>query len=207
LLFFVTYFNGVFIKNVLEKWMGIPLAANPFETFVLGLVTAFVYFNLLSFILPVNYLSLLPLLLLSGWTFAQAKERQRFFVQGANALRVFASPAAFILLAAFLAVFFVYWIILLSTGTARVIIIPLSDGTSNIKWCRALQCAWTSCFQPGQFYHQRRMVFYRHCRPGDLPAQWRDHPRFLCMDAQESIIGAHPLVRSHCCYSVFFFSD
>lgn len=60
-LFFNTWFTGVAAKQALEKWLAIQLVPTAIELFLLGLISSFVYFSLLSFFVPVNYLSLFPL--------------------------------------------------------------------------------------------------------------------------------------------------
>lgn len=74
LLIFIAFSTGSIARNMISHFLGLSLRSVFIEDFILGLVFCSVYFNLLSFILPVNYLALLPLLGLSiGW---QWKKRE-----------------------------------------------------------------------------------------------------------------------------------
>jgi hypothetical protein len=67
LLVFITFSLGSIAKYLLSKWFATTLQAEFIEVFLLGLIISAVYFDLLSFIMPVNYLTLIPLLLVSGY--------------------------------------------------------------------------------------------------------------------------------------------
>ena len=80
LLFFITWFTGVLTKQALEKFLGVSLFPNAVEIFLLGLISSFIYFNLLSFFLPVNAVALLPLFIIS--LIACASKQHRTFLYG-----------------------------------------------------------------------------------------------------------------------------
>ena len=69
LLLFITMNLGIFTRTFLEKLFRSPLSTDILGIFLLGLLFSSVYFNILSFWLPVNYLSLIPLALFSGILF------------------------------------------------------------------------------------------------------------------------------------------
>src|ERR1700712_3099115 len=89
LLFFTTYFTGVFAEKLLKRNLSFAINNNFFETFLYGLITSFVYFNLLSFFLPINYLVLIPLLVISLITFCNHSVRLLFFAQCRQANTIF----------------------------------------------------------------------------------------------------------------------
>jgi len=110
LLFFITYFTGIAGIGLLKKITATPFNASFFDTFLAGLMICFTWLNLVSFFAPVNYITLLPLLIVACVVFAQTHIRQLFFRQlTATARLLLAGPQAFFTLA-FLAVFFIYWI-------------------------------------------------------------------------------------------------
>jgi len=111
LLFFATYFTGIFIKNVLDKYFLTAIEANFFEIFLFGLMTSFIYFNLLSFFIPVNYLTVLPLLLLAIFTFLKKDIRRHFFSQARQTAGLFFSADKLFFSIPVLLLFFFYWII------------------------------------------------------------------------------------------------
>src|SRR5450432_2356518 len=111
LLFFVTYFTGISTVNFLKKFLSLNISINFFEIFLFGLITCYVYFNLLSFFIPVNYLTLIPLLLLSIYFFSKKTVRQKFLFQLRQTGSVFFSVKNLLFTIPFLALLFLYWII------------------------------------------------------------------------------------------------
>ncbi len=73
LLLFISAGTGIFILGLLRKIFKQPLYANSLGVILAGLVFQTVYYNLLSFWLPVNYVCLLPLFVLSALIFWQNK--------------------------------------------------------------------------------------------------------------------------------------
>lgn len=67
LMLFITLSLGILGKIVLSALFRVPVSSDPLGLFLLGLILSTVYFNMLSFWLPVNYWTLLPLLALSLW--------------------------------------------------------------------------------------------------------------------------------------------
>ncbi|HMH20718.1 MAG TPA: hypothetical protein VK563_03030 [Puia sp.] len=65
LLVFITLSLGVLSVSGLEKLFGLPVPANILEIFLTGLIASGIYFNMLSFWLPVNFFTLIPLFILS----------------------------------------------------------------------------------------------------------------------------------------------
>jgi hypothetical protein len=111
LLFFVTYFTGISTVNFLKKFLLLNISINFFEIFLFGLITCYVYFNLLSFFIPVNYLTLIPLLLVSIYFFSKKTVRQKFLFQLRQTGSVFFSVKNLLFTISFLALLFLYWII------------------------------------------------------------------------------------------------
>jgi len=65
LLLFITFSLGDITKTFLSKWLKMSLQPSFIEVFLLGLVSSAVYFNLVSFVVPVNAWVLIPLLMIS----------------------------------------------------------------------------------------------------------------------------------------------
>ncbi len=65
LLIFITFSLGGISRALLSKWLMLDLQVSFMEVFLLGLMLSSVYFNLLSQIIPVNWLTLIPLILIS----------------------------------------------------------------------------------------------------------------------------------------------
>jgi hypothetical protein len=65
LLLFITFSLGILSLQVLTKMLGSPPDTDPLGIFLLGLIPSTIYFNLVSFWQPVNFLTLLPLLVAS----------------------------------------------------------------------------------------------------------------------------------------------
>lgn len=111
LLFFITYFTGIYTEHLLKKFLPVNFTANFFEVFLLGLMACYVYFNLLSFFVPVNYITLLPLLLISASVFSKKNIRQDFFTRTGRVARLFFSKKNLPFIIPFIALLFLYWII------------------------------------------------------------------------------------------------
>jgi hypothetical protein len=65
LLIFITFSLGSIIKALFGKWFSTQLQTEFIENFILGLAASAAYFNLLSFVAPVNYVALVPLFFIS----------------------------------------------------------------------------------------------------------------------------------------------
>lgn len=77
LLIFITFSLGIFVCHPLEKIFNARIQSDLFGVFLLGLVASTFYFNILSFWLPVNYLSLIPLAGISLLVFRRNREKYR----------------------------------------------------------------------------------------------------------------------------------
>jgi hypothetical protein len=111
LLFFITYFTGICAVNFLKKFLAVGVAVNFPETFLFGLVACSIYFNLLSFFLPVDYRTLLPLILPCIFILFKKTARQHFSLQVRQLTAVFFSKKSLAFTLPLVALFFVYWII------------------------------------------------------------------------------------------------
>lgn len=111
LLFFITSGTGILCVYVLKKFLRIDFTPNLFETFLLGLVSSFIFFNLLSFIIPINFLTLIPLFLLSIAVFTNRENRERILVPAKHTMAVFFTKRNLLFVLPLIAVLFVYWII------------------------------------------------------------------------------------------------
>jgi hypothetical protein len=111
LLFFITYFTGIYTEHLLKNFLRVNFTADFFETFLFGLMACYIYFNLLSFFIPVNYITLLPLLLISIFIFSKKNIRQDFFTRTGRLARFFFSKKNLPFIIPFMALLFVYWII------------------------------------------------------------------------------------------------
>jgi hypothetical protein len=97
LLIFITFSLGGIAKRALSRLLGIQLITTFIEDYLLGLMVSAVYFNLLSFLVPVNYLVLIPLLLISIWHSKKsglslkeiAKWRSKYFTNKSERLILF----------------------------------------------------------------------------------------------------------------------
>jgi hypothetical protein len=70
LLVFISFSLGSIVKHLLSLWFKTRLQATFIEGFLLGLMISAVYFNAISFLVPVNYLVLIPPVLISaGWQY------------------------------------------------------------------------------------------------------------------------------------------
>lgn len=110
LLLFITWCTGYAGTGLLRKVTGAGFTAGFLDIFLTGLLFCFIWFNLVSFFAPVNYISLLPLLLLAVIVFAQTAARQAFFRGATAGCRPLFSGYHVLFTLAFLGVFFVYWI-------------------------------------------------------------------------------------------------
>ncbi len=112
LLTFITLNLGVLSALLLEKITGSRLTTAVPGLFLLGLLACSVYFNILSFWLPVNYLSLIPLLLLSiGTVFLWPGRIKQLLQAMLNSLKyAVAPPNLFYTLCVGTALLF-YWIL------------------------------------------------------------------------------------------------
>src|ERR1700733_12543691 len=97
LMLFITDDLRILTLSGLSRLFKTPLSADPLGLFLVGLILSTVYFSLLSFWLPVNYWSLIPLFSLSCWLTVRggtAYRRLRFSLQ--QALASFRSHPVFI---------------------------------------------------------------------------------------------------------------
>lgn len=65
LLLFISLSLGEITRVLLSRWFSVTVSPSFFEKFLLGLITTSVWFNMLSFLVPVNWLGLMPLLFLA----------------------------------------------------------------------------------------------------------------------------------------------
>jgi len=79
LLLFISAGTGIFMLGLLQKIFKQPVYANTLGVILAGLVFQTVYYNLISFWFPVNYVCLLPLFILSVCIFWQNKTRSADF--------------------------------------------------------------------------------------------------------------------------------
>ena len=79
LLLFISAGIGIFMLGLLQKIFRQPVYANTLGVILAGLVFQTVYYSLISFWLPVNFLCLLPLFALSGLIFWQNKTLSQGF--------------------------------------------------------------------------------------------------------------------------------
>lgn len=85
LMLFVTTGLGILGQRALSALFRTSVSSDPLGLFLLGLILSTVYFNMLSFWLPVNYWTLLPLLVLSLWmAIGQAPEYQSILLSLRN---------------------------------------------------------------------------------------------------------------------------
>src|SRR5882762_307191 len=77
LLILITTSLGILLQNGLEKVFHVRIQSDLLGVFLTGLVGSTIYFNILSFWLPVNYLSLIPLAVGSLLIFWRNKEKYR----------------------------------------------------------------------------------------------------------------------------------
>ncbi|MEP6748026.1 MAG: hypothetical protein ABJB86_09890 [Bacteroidota bacterium] len=95
----------------MKRFLSIEFTANFFETFLFGLITCFVYFNLLSFFIPADYLTLVPLLFISVYTFSKKTVRQDFLTRTSHLLQFFFSKKNLSFVIPFICLLFIYWVI------------------------------------------------------------------------------------------------
>ena len=107
LFFLCTYSIGFYSKVLLEKIWQIKIEAGLVDVFLLGLLISFIYFNVLSFFVPLNEWVLIPFAFTS--LFFLWSERQ-FLTQVTQALQFLKSPTAFIIFIPLFAILFFYWI-------------------------------------------------------------------------------------------------
>lgn len=109
LMIFVTISLGILGLAGLSKLFRGPISSDPLGLFLLGLILSTIYFNILSFWLPVNFLTLLPLLALSIWMAVNRTSQYQPVLQSLRNLRQLLCahrwPAAFVL---FLII--IYWL-------------------------------------------------------------------------------------------------
>ncbi len=80
LLLYINAGTGICIIALLQKLFRQPVSANVLGTVLGGLTFSTVYFNTISFWLPVNYVSLIPLFILSSISFGYNKNLTAAFV-------------------------------------------------------------------------------------------------------------------------------
>ncbi len=111
LLFFIVFFTGVGTTRLLNRFFIFQLSAGFFEIFLLGLLSCFVYFNLLSFFCAIDYKTLLPLLPVSiAGLIPWLREKKNVQQALSNGRSFFTDPFIFITIP-MLVLLFIYWII------------------------------------------------------------------------------------------------
>ena len=111
LLFFITFFAGIAAEKCLNKFFAVYLVTNFLETFLLGLSATCIYFNLVSFVVPVNYMVLLPLLLPGVIILIKKPGRQSFFNRLKRVTQIFFSKKNLPFTICSGLLLFIYWII------------------------------------------------------------------------------------------------
>jgi len=112
LLIFITLSMGILAQHTLEKIFRTGLRSDLLGIFLLGLITSTIYFNILSLWWPVNYLSLIPLALLSGLTGALFPEKARQIRHSIrHSLKYVFSPSNRLISLCLIATLFLFWII------------------------------------------------------------------------------------------------
>ena len=112
LLIFLTESLGMLTQKGLEKVLRVPIHTDLLGVFLMGLIASTVYFNIVSFWLPVNYLALLPLLIGSIFACSRYKESFREIRHAIrDSLGCFFSGPRLLITVLVLAVLFVYWIL------------------------------------------------------------------------------------------------
>ncbi|MFT3936222.1 MAG: hypothetical protein QM726_21515 [Chitinophagaceae bacterium] len=97
-------------QSVLSKFFKIPVQADLMGIFLLGLVVSTIYFELISFWLPVNYLCLIPLCLVSIYV---TKKNNRFYLEYIQSIRkqILFSPQQYFIFIIFFLLFFSYMVL------------------------------------------------------------------------------------------------
>ncbi len=111
LLLYITYNIGSISLKGLSAFLGITVQANSMETFLAGLMASAVYFNLLSFFTAVNFVSLIPLFLISMLYSLQTKQFPLLYSTISNFISLLKHNVQGWAFFAFSIVFIVYWII------------------------------------------------------------------------------------------------
>lgn len=77
ILIFITISLGILLQKGLEGILGVSIRSDLLGIFLSGLIVSTVYFNLVSFWLPVNYLALFPLAAISLLAFFRFRDSYR----------------------------------------------------------------------------------------------------------------------------------
>jgi hypothetical protein len=102
---------GIFTRFLLEKLFRSPITTDLLGIFLLGLLFSSIYFNILSFWLPVNYFSLIPLALLSTTIFFTNRDRILALRKAAlGHLRFFFTRPRLLISVTVLLTLFCFWI-------------------------------------------------------------------------------------------------
>jgi len=109
LLLFITWGLGIFTGNVLSRVYGVKAVTGLPGIFICGLIFSAVYFQLLSFIMPVNYFTLLPLACLSGYILSRNSRYKSITSIIATNLQVLFKGVGAILTIALLVLWLLYW--------------------------------------------------------------------------------------------------
>lgn len=110
LLLFITLGLGMFTCNILSRLFNTKVLTGLPGIFLCGLVFSAVYFQLLSLVVPVNYLTLLPLICLSAATLFNNK-LYKSIIHGITAnITILTKGGAAVLTAALLLLWFIYWL-------------------------------------------------------------------------------------------------
>jgi len=97
LLLFVSAGMGICMLECLQKIFKQAVFANTLGVILAGLILSNIYFSIISFWLPVNYIALVPLVIISGFVFGnRATIAQQFIASVKNQLQVvFSKPAIY----------------------------------------------------------------------------------------------------------------
>jgi hypothetical protein len=112
LLLLIALSVGTLTHRLLQRLFNIAFEADILGIFLLGLVSSTVYFNILSFWKPVDYFSLIPLVIVSVLTVVFGRDRLfDLYRRLAGHVRFIMAPSRLPVTACFVALLFYYWII------------------------------------------------------------------------------------------------
>jgi|GEM_PF-1208130 len=112
LMILITLALGIFARELLSRLFRTPLHTDLLELFLLGLLFSSIYFNLLSFWLPIDYRTLIPLAILTIVVTFKYRSQTRAVVHSIrDNCRLFISRRFWPFIALVGIVLFTYWIL------------------------------------------------------------------------------------------------
>ncbi|HVU95808.1 MAG TPA: hypothetical protein VHE34_11320 [Puia sp.] len=112
LLIFITLSLGLFTRKILARLFRTPLHTDLLELLLLGLLASSLYFNLLSFFLPVNQWTLVPPAILALFVNVQYRDQTHAIMQSIRRnLRFFFAPRHWPFTTLIGIVCLIYWIL------------------------------------------------------------------------------------------------